>query len=168
MSTTGSKEIVLLETTKGIIEIELNRAKAPITVDNFVKYINDGFFDGTIFHRVIPGFMIQGGGFITNGTQKRTRPPIILESKNGLRNFKGTIAMARTMDPDSATSQFFINLVDNRFLDAAPGSDGYAVFGIVILGLDVVTSIAKVNTASKGMHQDWPVEDIIIKHAIVK
>lgn len=168
MSVTGLKEVVLLETTIGNIEIELNRAKAPITVDNFVKYVNDGFFDGTIFHRVIPGFMIQGGGFITNGTQKRTRQPIILESKNGLRNLKGTIAMARTMDPDSATSQFFINLVDNRFLDAAPGNDGYAVFGVVTSGFDVVTNIAKVKTGSRGMHQDWPVEDILINHAMIK
>ncbi len=138
---------------------------APATVENFVKYVNDGFFDGTVFHRVIPGFMIQGGGFTQDGTQKRTRQPIKLEARNGLRNATGTIAMARTSDPDSATSQFFINLADNDFLNASPNNQGYAVFGVVVFGMEVVKTIATVNTASRGPHGDWPKEDIVIKRA---
>jgi cyclophilin family peptidyl-prolyl cis-trans isomerase len=162
------KETIVFETTKGNIEIELNRAKAPVTVDNFVKYIKEGFFDGTIFHRVIPGFMIQGGGFTPDGTQKRTHQPIRLESKNGLKNTAGTIAMARTNDPDSATSQFFINLIDNHFLNASPGNQGYVVFGAVVAGMDTLKAIATVKTGSRGPHQDWPSEDIMIKHAYMK
>ena len=161
-------EIVVLETNKGVIEIEMNRAKAPVTVDNFVKYVKDGFFDGTIFHRVISGFMIQGGGFAADGKEKRTRLAIRLESKNGLRNNKGTIAMARTNDPDSATSQFFINLIDNGFLNASPGNQGYAVFGQVTAGMDVVDAIAKVRTGPHPPHSDWPREDIVITHAHMK
>jgi len=161
-------EIVVLETTKGNIEIELNRAKAPVTVDNFVKYVKEGFFDGTIFHRVMPGFMIQGGGFAPDGTQKKTRQAIHLESKNGLKNTKGTIAMARTNDPDSATSQFFINLIDNSFLNASPGNQGYAVFGQVKTGMETVDIIAAVKTATRGPHGDWPKEDIAIKRAYMK
>jgi peptidyl-prolyl cis-trans isomerase B (cyclophilin B) len=161
-------EIVVYETTKGNIEIELNRAKAPVTVDNFVKYVKDGFFDGTIFHRVIPGFMIQGGGFTPDGTQKRTRQPIKLESKNGLKNAAGTIAMARTNDPDSATSQFFINLIENSFLNASPGNQGYAVFGSVTAGMENVKAIAAVKTGPRGPHQDWPEEDVVIKRAYIK
>ena len=161
-------EMVVLETIKGNIEIELNRANAPVTVDNFVKYVKEGFFDGTIFHRVIPGFMIQGGGFTPDGAQKRTRQPIRLESKNGLKNTAGTIAMARTNDPDSATSQFFINLIDNQFLNASPGNQGYAVFGTVTAGLETIKSIATVKTGSHGPHGDWPKEDIAIKHAYMK
>ncbi|MBN1683375.1 peptidyl-prolyl cis-trans isomerase [Candidatus Bathyarchaeota archaeon] len=168
MSTIGFKEIVILETSKGKIEIELNRAKAPITVENFVKYVKDGFFNGTIFHRVIPGFMVQGGGFLPDGTQKKTRSPINLEARNGLRNLAGSVAMARTMEPNSATSQFFINLVDNKFLDAATGNDGYAVFGMVISGFEIVKSMANVKTGSRGMHQDWPIEDVLIKQASIK
>jgi cyclophilin family peptidyl-prolyl cis-trans isomerase len=161
-------EIVVFETNKGVIEVEMNRAKAPVTVDNFVKYVKDGFFDGTIFHRVIPGFMIQGGGFAVDGKEKRTRPAIRLESKNGLKNTKGTIAMARTNDPDSATSQFFINLIDNGFLNASPSNQGYAVFGQVIAGMDVVQAIEKVKTGPHPPHSDWPRENIIITHAHMK
>jgi len=161
-------ETVVLETTKGKIEIELDRGKAPVTVDNFMRYVKEGFFDGTIFHRVIPGFMIQGGGFTSDAIQKRTRPAIRLESKNGLKNQKGTIAMARTNDPDSATSQFFINLVDNSFLDASPSNQGYAVFGHVTAGMEAVEAIAKVKTGSRGPYQDWPREDVAVTRAHVK
>jgi len=161
-------EIVVLETTKGNIEIELYRTKAPFTVDNFVKYVKEGFFDGTIFHRVIPGFMIQGGGFAPDGTQKRTSQPVKLESKNGLKNTEGTVAMARTNDPDSATSQFFINLIDNLFLNASPSNQGYAVFGSVTAGMENVKAIAAFKTGTRGPHQDWPKEDIVIKRAYVK
>jgi peptidyl-prolyl cis-trans isomerase B (cyclophilin B) len=161
-------EIAILETNKGNIEIELNRVKAPVTVDNFVKYVKEGFFDGTIFHRVIPGFMIQGGGFTSDGAQKRTHPAIRLESKNGLKNAKGTLAMARTNDPDSATSQFFINLIDNAFLNASPSNQGYAVFGKVVEGMEVVEGIAKVRTGPHPPHSDWPREDIVITKAYMK
>ena len=161
-------ETVILETNKGNIEIEFNRAKAPATVDNFVKYVKEGFFDGTIFHRVIPGFMIQGGGFTTNGAEKKTHQPIRLEAKNGLKNTKGTIAMARTNDPDSATSQFFINLIDNHFLNASPSNQGYAVFGKVTAGAEVVDAIAKVKTGPHPPHSDWPREDIVITRATMK
>jgi cyclophilin family peptidyl-prolyl cis-trans isomerase len=161
-------EIVVLETTKGNIEITLNRAKAPETVDNFVKYVKEGFLDGTIFHRVITGFMIQGGGFTPDGTRKKTHQPIRLESKNGLKNTKGTIAMARTNDPDSATSQFFINLIDNNFLNASPGNRGYAVFGQVTAGMEAVDAIAAAKTTIHGPHGDWPKEDITIKRAYMK
>ena len=158
----------MLETTKGNIEITLNRAKAPVTVDNFIKYVKEGFFDGTVFHRVIPGFMIQGGGFTSAGTQKKTHQPIHLESKNGLKNTKGTIAMARTNDPDSATSQFFINLIDNSFLNASLGNQGYAVFGVVTSGMEAVDAIAIAKTVTRGPHGDWPKEDIVIKSAYMK
>jgi cyclophilin family peptidyl-prolyl cis-trans isomerase len=161
-------ETVVLETIKGNIEIELNRAKAPITVDNFVKYVKEGFFDDTIFHRVIPGFMIQGGGFTKNGAQKRTHQPIRLESNNGLKNTAGTIAMARTNDADSATSQFFINLIDNSFLNTCPGNQGYAVFGAINAGMETVKAIATAKTATHGPHSDWPKEDIVIKRAYMK
>jgi cyclophilin family peptidyl-prolyl cis-trans isomerase len=144
---------VILETTKGAIEVELDHEKAPVTAANFVQYVEDGHFGGTIFHRVIPGFMIQGGGFTPGGAQKHARDPIKLESKNGLKNRRGAIAMARTMVPDSATCQFFINLVDNGFLDYSRGNDGYAVFGKVTEGMDVVDAITRVRTGSKGPHQ---------------
>jgi len=165
---TSNHEIVILETSKGVIEVELDRTNAPITVDNFLSYVNEGFFDGTIFHRVIPGFMVQGGGFLSDGSQKQTKAPIKLESNNGLKNVAGTIAMARTMVPDSATSQFFINVVDNAFLDYAPGNDGYAVFGKVIAGMDVVQAIEAVETSSNGENQDWPVEDVMIQKVYLK
>jgi len=162
-------EIAVLETSKGNIEIELNRAKAPVTVDNFAKYVKAGFFDGTIFHRVIPGFMIQGGGFTPKGEQKRELYPAIrLEAKSGLKNQKGTLAMARTNDPDSATSQFFINLVDNGFLNASPSNQGYAVFGKVVAGMEAFEEIAKARTGPHPPHSDWPREDIVIKKAYMK
>lgn len=163
-----ASEIAVLETSMGVIEIELDREKAPVTVRNFVRYVENGFFEGTVFHRVIPGFMVQGGGFLPDGTQKETRDPIKLEAGNGLKNDKGTIAMARTSDPDSATSQFFINLVDNDFLNSAPGNLGYAVFGKVISGMDVVDEIAAVTTENRGPYGDWPVEDVVIERAYMK
>jgi len=166
---TDMKEIVVLETSKGNIEIELDRENAPVTVENFLGYVNSGFYDGTVFHRVISSFMIQGGGFTGEGVEKETNPPIKLESDNGLKNSRGTVAMARTNQPDSATSQFFINVADNPFLDYAPGNDGYAVFGKVVSGMDVVDEIKSVQTTTKyGAYQDWPVEDIVITRAYVK
>lgn len=163
------KEIVVLETSRGNIEIELDRENAPVTVENFVAYVNDGFYDGTVFHRVISNFMIQGGGFTGNGTQKETKPPIPLESDNGLKNTRGTVVMARTNQPDSATSQFFINVADNPFLDYASGNDGYAVFGKAVSGMDVVDEIKSVPTTTKyGAYQDWPVEDVVILRAYMK
>ena len=154
--------VVNIETNKGLIVVELFPKEAPVTVKNFLRYVEDGFYQGTVFHRVIPKFMIQGGGFTVDGIQKKTFDPIILESNNGLKNTRGTIAMARTSDPDSATSQFFINLVDNDFLDFGARDKGYAVFGKVIEGMDVVDSIASTPTGSSPM-PDWPLEDIVIK-----
>jgi cyclophilin family peptidyl-prolyl cis-trans isomerase len=160
--------IVVLTTSMGNIEIKLATKEAPVTTENFLSYVEDDYFDGIIFHRVIPGFMIQGGGFTPDGTEKTTGDPIALESDNGLKNVRGTIAMARTSNPDSATSQFFINLVDNAFLDKSSGSDGYAVFGEVVEGMDVVDAIAGVKTSTKGAFQDWPEEDVVILGAYVK
>ena len=166
-------DIVVMETSLGTIVIELDRQKAPITVENYVTYVNDGFFDGLCFHRVIKGFMIQGGGFTTDGTNKETGNPIRIESRNGLRNKVGTIAMARTSDPNSATSQFFINTVDNGNLDY-PSFDGhgYAVFGKVVSGMDVVKDIEGVATGSKltpyGPMQDWPKTPVEITKAYMK
>ncbi len=160
--------IVVLVTSMGNIEIALATKEAPVTTENFLSYVEDDYFDGTIFHRVMLGFMIQGGGFTPDGTQKTTEDPIVLESDNGLKNKRGTIAMARTSNPNSATSQFFINLVDNAFLDKSPGSDGYAVFGEVVEGMDVVDAIGGVKTATKGLFEDWPEEDIVILGAYVK
>ena len=162
-------EIVVLETSMGNIEIELNRKKAPATVENFVKYVNEGHYDGVIFHRVIKGFMIQTGNFLPSGKQKETRDPIKIESSNGLKNLKGTIAMARTNEPDSATDQFFINAVDNAFLDyQSEASPGYAVFGKTISGMDIVSKIENVATSIKGGYSDWPDENILIKKAYMK
>ena len=155
-----------IETSKGTITLELDGEKAPATVANFVEYAKSGFYDGTIFHRVIDGFMIQGGGFTRDMNQKETRASIAIESMNGLKNLRGTIAMARTMDPNSATSQFFINLVDNAFLDfTAPTTRGYgyAVFGRVLDGMEVVDAIAKVRTGSVGPHENVPSEAVVIK-----
>ena len=157
---------VTMETSMGTITLELDDAKAPETVANFVRYAKDGHYDGTIFHRVIDGFMIQGGGFTKDMNQKETREPIRNEAMNGLKNLRGTIAMARTMVVDSATSQFFINLVDNAFLDfqnPTPQGFGYAVFGKVVDGMDVVDQIAKVKTGFSGPHQNVPEEAIVIK-----
>ncbi len=161
---------VKLQTSKGDIVLELNHEKAPITVDNFVGYVRAGHYDGTIFHRVIDGFMIQGGGFEAGLRQKPTREPIQNEAGNGLSNETGTIAMARTMAPHSASAQFFINVKDNTFLDhTAPTSQGwgYAVFGKVVEGIDVVNEIKKVGTGSRGGHDDVPLEDVTIDRAIV-
>lgn len=159
-----------IDTSMGTITLELNEEKAPETVRNFVKYAEDGHYDGTIFHRVIDGFMIQGGGFTKSMDQKSTREPIRNEAMNGLKNERGTIAMARTMVVDSATSQFFINLVDNAFLDFSsptPQGFGYAVFGKVIDGMNVVDSIAKVKTGFSGPHQNVPEEAIVIKKVTI-
>ena len=160
--------IVTLKTNHGSIQIELNKEAAPITVKNFENYVNKDFFNGTIFHRVIDGFMIQGGGFTKDMSQKQTDAPIKNEADNGLKNEKYSIAMARTSIPDSATSQFFINVNDNNFLDY-PGQDGagYCVFGKVIKGKDVVDKIAKVPTGTSGMHQDVPNEMVIIEETSV-
>ena len=150
----------------GAIELALDDEKAPATVANFIRYAKDGHYDGTIFHRVIDGFMIQGGGFTKDMVQKPTREPVRNEAMNGLKNLRGTIAMARTMVVDSATSQFFINLVDNGFLDFSsptPQGFGYAVFGKVTSGMDVVDAIAKVKTGDAGPHQNVPVKAVVIK-----
>lgn len=159
---------IVMETSKGTIELELDAAKAPISVANFVKYVKKGHYDGLVFHRVIPDFMIQGGGFSPDMQQKETDGNIENEAKNGLKNVKGSIAMARTPNPHSASSQFFINLKDNSFLDY-PGQDGwgYCVFGKVTKGLDVVDVIAAVPTGRKGPHGDVPLEPVVIKTAKV-
>jgi len=153
-------------TSKGVIQLELDAEKAPITVANFIEYVKSGHFEGTIFHRVIPGFVIQGGGMQSGMREKPTNAPIQNEADNGLKNLTGTICMARTNDPHSATSQFFINLKDNSFLDHTakdPQGWGYAVFGKVTEGMDVVEAIAAVRTGNAGYHQDVPVEDIVIE-----
>ena len=160
-----------IETSMGTIELELDAAKAPVSVTNFMEYAKSGFYDGTVFHRVIDGFMVQGGGFTAEMQRKPTRAPIRNEAANGLRNARGTIAMARTQVVDSATSQFFINLVDNKFLDYRgpdPRIFGYAVFGHVTKGMDVVDKIAKVQTGNRGFHQNVPVEPVVIKKVSVK
>lgn len=161
---------VKLATSMGDIVIEVDAAKAPRSAANFLQYAKDGHFNGTIFHRVIDNFMIQGGGMLPDLTQKPTRPPIPLESKNGLLNTRGTVAMARTGDPNSATAQFFINLKDNSFLNASESRDGngYAVFGKVVAGMDVVDKIRVVATGNKGPHQNVPVEPVIIKQATLE
>jgi len=157
--------MVRFETNHGGVKRELDADKAPETVANFLQYVDDGFFDGLIFHRVIPGFMVQGGGLDGEMTQKKTRAPIKNEAKNGLKNLRGTVAMARTNDINSATAQFFINLVDNAFLDNSPGNFGYAVFGKVVDGMDTVDAIAKVRTSRRRGHDDVPAEDIVIQSA---
>ncbi|MCU7370113.1 peptidylprolyl isomerase [Paucibacter sp. O1-1] len=163
-------QTVKLSTTEGDIRIELDAQKAPKSVDNFIKYVKAGHYNGTIFHRVIEGFMIQGGGFTPKMEQKPTRPPIPLEAGNGLNNVRGTLAMARTGDPNSATAQFFINVVDNPFLDAANARDGkgYAVFGQVVEGMDIVDKIRIKPTGNQGMHQNLPLTPVIITKAIVE
>lgn len=162
--------MIRLHTNKGIIDIELNFEQAPETAKNFQQYVEDGFYNGVIFHRVIPGFMIQGGGMEPGLKEKNTRAPIKNEADNGLKNDRGTIAMARTQDPHSASAQFFINLKDNDFLNHSGKSLqgwGYAVFGQVVAGMDVVDSIATVKTGRMGYHSDVPTEDIIIEKAEV-
>jgi peptidyl-prolyl cis-trans isomerase B (cyclophilin B) len=161
---------VHLETTLGNIVVELNPSAAPKTVDNFLTYVKDGFYNGTIFHRVIKGFMIQGGGFTEDLQQKPVRPPIQNEADNGLKNLRGTIAMARTPDPNSATAQFFINTVDNAFLDftaKTPKGWGYCVFGKVVEGMDAVDAIEKQPTTQKHIGGDVPVTPVIIKKAVI-
>lgn len=159
---------VKLHTSHGVITLELDADNAPITVENFLGYAASGHYDNTVFHRVIDNFMIQGGGFEPGMKQKPTREPIENEAGNGLKNTRGTIAMARTNDPHSATAQFFINVVDNSFLDFRapdPQNWGYCVFGHVSDGLDVIDKIRKASTGTKGFHQDVPKEDIVIERA---
>ncbi len=153
--------IIEMQTNKGLIVLELNSEQAPNTVENFLVYVDEGFYEGTVFHRVIDGFMIQGGGFSVDGTKKETHDPINIESDNGLTNLKGTVAMARTNEPNSATSQFFINSVNNDFLNFGPTTDGYTVFGKVIEGIEIVEKISSVQTGSNPM-PDWPLEAIKI------
>ncbi len=163
--------VVVLETNKGNIEIELNEKDAPISTKNFLDYVNEGFYDGLIFHRVMDGFMVQGGGFDKDMSQKQIKAPIKNEAGNGLKNKRGTVAMARTMVVDSATAQFFINVVDNGFLDHTDETQrgyGYAVFGKVIAGMDVVDEIKSVKTGNVKGFDDVPLEPVIIEKAHVK
>lgn len=158
--------MITLQTNYGPIKLQLNREMAPLTVDNFIQYASNGFYDGTIFHRVMDGFMIQGGGFDANMNQKKTSAPIKNEANKGLKNKRGSIAMARTADPHSATAQFFINVVDNDFLNFSsetPNGWGYCVFGEVIEGMDIVDKIKKVPTTNKSQHQNVPVDPVIIE-----
>ncbi|MEZ4598749.1 MAG: peptidylprolyl isomerase [Syntrophotaleaceae bacterium] len=164
--TTEKAPVVHLKTSYGDITIELDPVNAPGSSENFLRYVQEGFFDGTIFHRVIPGFMIQGGGMTADMSQKPSHEPIRNEANNGLKNLRGTIAMARTQVVDSATSQFFINLTDNHFLDhqsETAAGYGYAVFGKVIDGMDTVDAIAKVSTGRRGYHENVPVEPVVIE-----
>lgn len=168
---TAKDPVVVIKTNKGEIEVKLNSEKAPITVENFIKYVNEKFYDGTIFHRIIPTFMIQGGGFLPDMTEKKTHDAIKNEAGNGLSNKRGTIAMARTNVVDSATAQFFINVVDNPMLDHRSedmNGFGYAVFGEVIKGMDVVDKIKTVKTGSKGIYDDVPQESVVIKSIRIK
>ncbi|RTE64949.1 peptidyl-prolyl cis-trans isomerase [Amphritea opalescens] len=160
--------VVVMTTSAGVIELELMPEQAPLTVANFLRYVDSGFFTDTIFHRVIDNFMIQGGGFSADLERKDTLPPVRNESANGLPNMRGTIAMARTNDPDSATSQFFINLKNNDFLNAKGPRPGYAVFGKVINGMDIITQIGHVQTGRQGPYSDVPVEPIVIQSVVLK
>jgi len=157
--------MVRFETSLGAFTLELDAEKAPASVENFLSYVDDGFFDGLIFHRVIPGFMIQGGGMLPDMSQKKNKAPIKNEAANGLKNDRGTVAMARTNEINSATSQFFINLSDNEFLNHSPGNYGYAVFGKVVDGMDTVDRIAKERTGRRKGHDDVPATDIVITSA---
>lgn len=162
--------LVILHTNFGDIKLELNKEKAPVTVENFVSYVNDGHYNGTVFHRVIDGFMVQGGGFDQDMNQKPTKDQIKNEANNGLKNDLGTVAMARTQDPHSASAQFFINIKNNDFLNYSAETTqgwGYAVFGKVVDGMDVVDQIKAVKTGNKGFHQDVPMEPVIIETAEV-
>ncbi|MEC7277725.1 MAG: peptidylprolyl isomerase [Bdellovibrionota bacterium] len=164
-------QVVVMETSMGTVEITLNKKKAPKTVENFLEYVKSGFYNGTIFHRVMDNFMIQGGGYTTDLKKKETRSPIKNEANNGLANSVGTIAMARTGDPHSATAQFFINVNDNTFLNhtsQTPRGWGYAVFGKVTKGMTVINRIKKVTTAPNGPHQNLPTENVIIKKMSLK
>ena len=157
--------MIRFETTLGDFTIELFEKDAPVTVQNFLSYVDEGYFDGTIFHRVIPGFVIQGGGLTADLRPKATREPVQNEATNGLKNKRGTLSMARTNDIHSATSQFFVNLRDNDFLDHKPGQYGYAVFGRVTKGMEVVDKIAAVGTGRRKGHDDVPLEDVVIVSA---
>jgi peptidyl-prolyl cis-trans isomerase A (cyclophilin A) len=157
--------MIILSTSLGDATIAFFDAEAPVTVENFLQYVDDGFFDGTIFHRVIPGFVLQGGGFTPDMKQKETRPPIKNEAGNGLKNERGSLSMARTHDINSATSQFFINLKDNAFLDHGARDFGYAVFAKVTNGMEIIDRIASVATGTVGMHQDVPLEPVVILSA---
>jgi peptidyl-prolyl cis-trans isomerase A (cyclophilin A) len=157
--------MVRFETSHGAFTVELFPKEAPITVENFLQYVDEGHFDGTIFHRIVPGFVIQGGGLTSEFANKKTRPPISNEAKNGLKNGRGTLSMARTSDINSATSQFFVNLADNAFLDHGPRDYGYAVFGRISEGMDVIDKIARVGTGRVKGYSDAPLEDVIILSA---
>jgi peptidyl-prolyl cis-trans isomerase A (cyclophilin A) len=164
LATAQNKLNVLMKTSQGDVTIELQHDKAPKSVENFLQYVRDGFYSNTIFHRVIDGFMVQGGGFTTDMAQKTTRAPIPLESQNGLKNELGTVAMARTSNPNSATAQFFINTVNNPNLNyPQPDGFGYAVFGKVVKGMDVIEKISKTPTEFKGMMRDVPSTPIVIQ-----
>ena len=155
--------MIVFETTLGNFTVEFHEKEAPLSVANFLAYIDDGFFDGTIFHRIVPGFVIQGGGFTEDLSQKKTQPPIKNEADNGLKNERGTLSMARTNDVNSATSQFFVNLKDNDFLDHKRGNFGYAVFARVTEGMQVIDQIAAVETGRRRGHDDVPLEPVVMK-----
>ena len=160
--------MIVMETSIGTMKIELFEDKAPLTCENFLNYVRDGFYDGTIFHRVIPNFVLQGGGMDENMREKQTGKPIKNEADNGLKNLRGSLSMARTQAVDSATSQFFINLRDNAFLDHGARDFGYAVFARVVEGLEVMDAIAAVPTGSFGFHQDVPKEPVLITRVAVE
>ena len=155
--------MIVFETTLGNFTVEFHEKEAPLSVANFLKYVDDGFFDGTIFHRIVPGFVIQGGGFTPDMEQKRTQPPVKNEADNGLKNERSTLSMARTNDVNSATSQFFVNLKDNDFLDHKRGNFGYAVFARVTEGMQVIDQIAAVETGRRRGHDDVPLEPVVMK-----
>lgn len=157
--------MIRFETSHGPFTVELFTKEAPVTVENFLRYVDDGFFDGTIFHRIVPGFVIQGGGLTADFANKKTRAAIANEAKNGLKNGRGFLSMARTSDINSATSQFFVNLADNAFLDHGPRDFGYAVFGRVTEGMDVIDKIARVGTGRRQGYTDAPMEDVLIVSA---
>jgi cyclophilin family peptidyl-prolyl cis-trans isomerase len=157
--------MIRFETTLGDFTIEFYEKEAPLSVANFLRYIDDGFFDGTIFHRIVPGFVIQGGGLTSDFSQKKTHPPVRNEAANGVRNQRGTLSMARTDAIHSATSQFFVNLADNAFLDQRPGQHGYAVFGHVTDGMDVIDRIAALPTGRRKGYTDAPLQDVLISSA---
>ncbi len=161
----GKNPLVRFETSHGDFSVEVDEESAPISAQNFLRYVDEGYYDGTVFHRVIPGFMVQGGGFTAGMEHKPGHAPIQNEANNGLRNLRGSLAMARTNDLHSATSQFFVNLVDNAFLDHRSGNFGYAVFGRVVEGIDVIDKIAKVKTGRRHGHDDVPAEPVVIQSA---
>lgn len=157
--------MIRFETSHGAFTVELSPKEAPVTVENFLRYVDEGFFDATVFHRIVPGFVIQGGGLTKDFQQKKTRPPISNEANNGLKNTRGTLSMARTSDVNSATSQFFVNLTDNAFLDHNSRDFGYAVFGRIGTGLEVIDQIARVRTGRRQGYTDAPLEDVVILSA---